>query len=225
MDNGKAGSDDKSAGGGLTGAAGFVTLATAMKSIFAIGLLAVSLCAAQAQALYTNISVKISLTLNQYTETTSVLHVPAGVIAEFVSFRKAGGGWYVSPSVTEVLDGSNFILASYGSGDTNPAFTNLVVGPCRLELGHRVFGAGATTGHCVWTFRLTSYLGGSGFAPASNGGLPSTAVVIPTDATGPVQIVLESSTDLVNWNAASPGTYGATTSNRFFRVRAVALPP
>jgi len=50
---------------------------------------------------------------------------------------------------------------------------------------------------------------------------PSTSVVIPTDATGPVTIILESSADLVNWTAALPGTYGATTTNRFFRVRAV----
>ena len=50
---------------------------------------------------------------------------------------------------------------------------------------------------------------------------PSTAVVIPTDATGPVNIVLESSPDLVNWSGALPGTYGSSTTNRFFRVRAI----
>jgi hypothetical protein len=50
---------------------------------------------------------------------------------------------------------------------------------------------------------------------------PSTAVVIPSDATGPVQIVLESSPDLVNWTPALPGTYGSSTTNRFFRVRAI----
>jgi hypothetical protein len=50
---------------------------------------------------------------------------------------------------------------------------------------------------------------------------PSTAVVIPADAGGPVTVTLESSTDLVNWNATLPGTYGTSTTNRFFRVRAV----
>lgn len=50
---------------------------------------------------------------------------------------------------------------------------------------------------------------------------PGTGVVIPTDASGPVQIVLESSADLVNWTSATPGTYGTNTTNRFFRVRAV----
>jgi hypothetical protein len=52
--------------------------------------------------------------------------------------------------------------------------------------------------------------------------VPADAIVIPASATGNVQIILESSTDLVNWTAASPGTYGASSAtNRFFRVRAV----
>src|ERR1035437_2709435 len=49
---------------------------------------------------------------------------------------------------------------------------------------------------------------------------PSTAVVIPNDNGGAVTIVLESSTDLVNWTPALPGTYGTSSTNRFFRVRA-----
>ena len=52
--------------------------------------------------------------------------------------------------------------------------------------------------------------------------VPADAIVIPTSATGNVQIILESSTDLLNWTAASPGTYGASSAtNRFFRVRAI----
>ena len=50
---------------------------------------------------------------------------------------------------------------------------------------------------------------------------PTGIVVIPTDATGPVNIILESSTDLVTWTAATPGTYGSSTTKRFFRTRAV----
>jgi hypothetical protein len=58
--------------------------------------------------------------------------------------------------------------------------------------------------------------------PTVQSGVPANAVVIPTDATGPVQIVLESSSDLINWTSSLPGTYGSTYSNRFFRVRAIA---
>ena len=51
--------------------------------------------------------------------------------------------------------------------------------------------------------------------------VPSNAVVIPADSAGPVTILLESSSDLVTWNAAIPGTYGTSTTNRFFRVRGI----
>jgi hypothetical protein len=51
--------------------------------------------------------------------------------------------------------------------------------------------------------------------------VPSGTVVIPTDSVGPVRIILESSTDLVNWAEANPGTYAKDNPRRFFRVRAV----
>ena len=55
---------------------------------------------------------------------------------------------------------------------------------------------------------------------ASNQFTPNTGVVIPADSGGPVNIILESSVDLINWIQADPGTYGTSTTNRFFRVRA-----
>ena len=71
---------------------------------------------------------------------------------------------------------------------------------------------------CWATFQITT--------PASanvvSNYVPADAIVIPSSATGNVQIILESSSDLVNWTAANPGTYGASSAtNRFFRVRAV----
>jgi hypothetical protein len=55
--------------------------------------------------------------------------------------------------------------------------------------------------------------------------VPADAVVISASVTGNVQIILESSPDLVNWTAANPGTYGASAgTNRFFRVRAAVSP-
>mgnify|MGYP006284161643 CR=1 FL=1 len=56
---------------------------------------------------------------------------------------------------------------------------------------------------------------------SSSNSTPANAVVIPSDATGGVQIILESSTDLITWTQANPGTYGASTAKRFFRIRAV----
>ena len=51
--------------------------------------------------------------------------------------------------------------------------------------------------------------------------VPANAVVIPEDASGQFQVILESSTDLLNWTAANPGTYGGSTARRFFRTRIV----
>jgi hypothetical protein len=52
--------------------------------------------------------------------------------------------------------------------------------------------------------------------------VPADAIVIPASATGNVQIILESSADLLNWTAANPGIYGPSSgTNRFFRVRAI----
>lgn len=51
--------------------------------------------------------------------------------------------------------------------------------------------------------------------------VPSNAVVIPADSSGPISIILESSTDLVSWSAAQPGSYLGSTTKRFFRVRAI----
>jgi hypothetical protein len=88
-----------------------------------------------------------------------------------------------------------------------------IVGPAKLKFGYR------SRGHRVLVvdFKKTS-------PTSSSPNTPSNTVVIPTDASGPVEIIMESSKDLVNWTRAEPGTYGADTPKRFFRVRAVAKP-
>jgi hypothetical protein len=50
---------------------------------------------------------------------------------------------------------------------------------------------------------------------------PTNAVVIPNDAAGTFQVILESSTDLITWTAATPGTYSGNLQQRFFRSRIV----
>jgi hypothetical protein len=61
---------------------------------------------------------------------------------------------------------------------------------------------------------------GSGATAAS--GIQSNAVVIPSDSVGPVSIIMESSVDMITWNASNPGIYGADTETRFFRLRALS---
>lgn len=49
--------------------------------------------------------------------------------------------------------------------------------------------------------------------------VPNNSVVIPADETGDVEIVLEKSTDLINWTPADPGVVGTSNDGVFFRVR------
>lgn len=45
------------------------------------------------------------------------------------------------------------------------------------------------------------------------------ATVIPENASTNIRVVLEQSTDLINWTTASPGVFPPSTAKRFFRVR------
>lgn len=106
--------------------------------------------------------------------------------------------------------GSTITQANYNS---LPA-QQKIVGPCSVTLGYQSYNNPSTVTVYV-AYELTR-------ASNATSSLPSNSVVIPTDATGNVEIILESSEDLVSWTAASPGTYGSSTKKRFFRVRAVA---
>ncbi len=50
---------------------------------------------------------------------------------------------------------------------------------------------------------------------------PANVAVIPEDATGQFEVILESSVDMITWSPANPGTYGGNTASRFFRTRIV----
>jgi hypothetical protein len=102
--------------------------------------------------------------------------------------------------------------ATYGSqGSVALAFTGNAIFTGVTNISIATVSSGAVA---ALTFTVST--------PSVQSSVPANAVVIPTDATGPVQIVLESSGDLVNWTSSLPGTYGSTYTNRFFRVRAIA---
>jgi hypothetical protein len=56
---------------------------------------------------------------------------------------------------------------------------------------------------------------------ASTNPVSATSVVIPTSATGDVDVKMEQSADNVTWTECLPGTYNSSTVKRFFRLRAV----
>ena len=49
--------------------------------------------------------------------------------------------------------------------------------------------------------------------------IPNNSVVIPSDVSGDVEIVLERSTDLINWTESDPGVVGRGHDGVFFRMR------
>ena len=94
-----------------------------------------------------------------------------------------------------------------------------VFGPAKIQFkAYHTGGEGSF--NFVYNLQKTTATNSSPSPPS----LPSNTVVIPTDASGPVEIVMESSKDLVNWTRAEPGTYGSDTPKRFFRIRAVVKP-
>jgi hypothetical protein len=126
----------------------------------------------------------------------TLISVSAGEVLEIYSYA----GHY--PLV--VKDG---VSTGFPTGNTS-AFPARIVGPAEIKTP-------TTSGSVMLTYKKTPN------TSSSSTTTPANAVVIPTDATGSVQIILESSTDLVTWTQANPGTYGASTTKRFFRIRAV----
>lgn len=98
----------------------------------------------------------------------------------------------------------------FGSTSLNNTNSGIVIaGPSTFYVRSR-----ATSGLSILTYALSEN------SSESAGILsPSNAVVIPTDTAGSVNVILESSTDLITWTPANSGTYGSSTERRFFRVR------
>jgi len=137
---------------------------------------------------------------------TASLTVRTGQVARIVSAQFRGSYGRVDISI----NGVNFSFNDADFAGTTASGTKwppTVAGPATITVTSVNDGAWG----CFCCIELIS--------PAAQL-MPSTAVVIPSDSGAPVNIVLESSTDLINWIAALPGTYGTSTTNRFFRVRA-----
>jgi len=180
---------------------------TSLSSLAAAAVLAGSLFTAAAPANADTITLALSPT-NAGTFSTNFV-VPKNMTAQVTytytpAYPSWNGSW-----VTVSFPGLPGML-TVSSNSPAP----VVAGPATITLNEQVNGNGlGQLAFC--TIQTTSTV-----QTASSTFTPSTAVVIPNDAGGPVTIILESSVDLVNWTPALPGTYGTSTTNRFFRVRA-----
>jgi hypothetical protein len=130
-----------------------------------------------------------------------------------------GYDWKEGPTVKgNLADGTPLFIAGVNQSGVagvvwGPQIPQILTGLTNISI------VAVTTQNAVWaTFQITT----PASASIATNYVPADAVVIPSSATGNVQIILESSSDLVNWTAADPGIYGASSAtNRFFRVRAV----
>lgn len=187
---------------------------------------AILLTASPSQGADTYFSVVLQKTDDDATSAPVTITVPAGKVLEQMMFTSST----YSPTATVSLNG---MPLAYSKGATYPtAYTTsqggvayssqapdklVVAGPATLTLAFS--STPQVAGHgCLLTYRLKDSTENEAVLSAAAG----SSVVIPTDATGPVQVIMESSTDLITWTAATPGTYGANTTKRFFRLRAVA---
>lgn len=55
-------------------------------------------------------------------------------------------------------------------------------------------------------------------------GIATPPAEVPQEAGSNFDVILEQSSDLVNWTPANPGTYSGTETKRFFRTRIVKKP-
>lgn len=73
------------------------------------------------------------------------------------------------------------------------------------------------------SLKMVGQNGSEGFATieVTRAGTASNATVIPQEAGTTWQVILEASTDLVNWTPVPPGDYPSASLQRFFRTRLV----
>lgn len=128
---------------------------------------------------------------------------------------------------------SNTTKRSWNPNDQSPGIANInsdyagnLVGPATIRVIIKPWsGRGNTTNYWysldndTWAFQasegfVTFKISGAEEAPSKK-----FATVIPENASGNIRVVLEQSTDLINWTSATPGVFAPSTSKRFFRVR------
>ena len=156
--------------------------------------------------LHAGITTLTASALSGQTNTTQLV-IQANVTAKILHLNCAAN---TGAGLTIQVNSLNF---TYTQASLNSAGNNMpiVAGPATIILSAGQ-NFGSSTSMCTISTESNQCV--------TNQFTPNTGVVIPADSGGPVNIILESSVDLINWIPADPGTYGTTTTNRFFRVRA-----
>jgi len=124
-----------------------------------------------------------------------------------------GGREVVIPFLIPASPGSN------GSPLPSPTAISkwVIAGPATLRA--RATGSNSYSNEISF---FTASITRAGAIPSQ---VPMGAVVIPENPSGNYSVIMESSSDMVTWTAANPGSYGGSEQKRFFRLRAQQLTP
>jgi len=175
-----------------------------MKSaLFAGILLLASLCSAKAEY--------IAWSVNDDASVSHEITLQKGDTLKLITCILPVGGTYIFNLMVTFPNTKNFTLPiAYGSAFSPESVKGTVfVGPCTIK---------ATNLNVLYvTFKKSTALEVAGVVPSS-------AVAVPNDTNGPVNLILETTDNLASptWAPAQPGTYGVSSIKRFFRLRAVA---
>ena len=164
----------------------------------------------QAQCSMTNVTLYVAS--GAPTLTNASYNVQSGQIAKVIYAYVSGAEYGTGALQVSFSDHTNATFVLLASTSSNsPASSNLpaIAGPATISVTRTV----NTTAFAICTIEVSTPN-----TTSNSTFVPNTAVVIPADSGGSVNIILESSSDLINWFPSLPGTYGANYTNRFFRV-------
>jgi hypothetical protein len=122
-------------------------------------------------------------------------------------------------SVYNSYNGANVLVQiDSGSGwvdfikqKMTPDMKFVLAGPCKIRLGAKgYYSSGTQVTNSSLFYRTLE---------EKEALSKKFATVIPENSDGNVSIILEQSTDLINWTAVNPGSFPPSTAKRFFRVR------
>lgn len=132
--------------------------------------------------------------------------------AHHLRFRSTGDTWILRMVVS--TGGKEYEIPAVSTAQTTGGTYTYSINPIKIAgpavIKMRVGDGGATPA-------------GSGFSTleVTRAGTATSPVPIPAEAGTTWQVVLESSSDLVNWTAVMPGDYPSSTPQRYFRTRLI----
>jgi hypothetical protein len=162
---------------------------------------------------------------------------------EKITFRqhhiRHGYTYYNGASIAQIKakygTSSNLIevYVNVASGGNSPSadltlIGKTIYGPCTLYFDSIHVGNSLSTSDPNYGYSLLAFYSlekdqveQSSSSGSSVNTVSAASIVVPSNAVGDVDVLLEQSNDMITWTQCLPGTYNASTQKRFFRVRAV----